>query len=38
MQRVGEDGDFLLAALAAEATSDWLRQLPAIAILRRVWM
>jgi len=38
VQRVGEDGDTLLAALAAEATSDWLRQLPAIVILRRVWI
>ena len=38
VQRVGADGDTLLAALAAEATSDWLRQLPAIFILRRVWI
>ena len=38
VQRVGEDGDTLLAALAAEATLDWHRPLPAIVVLRRVWI
>ena len=38
VQRVGEDGEVLLAALAAEETPAWLRLLPAIIILRRVWI
>jgi hypothetical protein len=38
VQQIGEDGHHLLAALAAPATPDWLRHLPAAEMLRRVWV
>jgi transposase len=38
VQQIGEDGHHLLAALAAAATPDWLRHLPAAEMLRRVWV
>ncbi len=38
VQRIGEDGHHLLAALAAPAAPDWLRRLPAAEMLRRVWV
>lgn len=34
---MGEDGFALLGALDAEATCSWLRDLPAVQTLRRVW-
>ena len=37
-QQIGEDGHHLLSALDAAATPDWLRQLPATVMLRRVWI
>jgi transposase len=36
--QVGTDGDRLLAALWASETPEWLRALPAVDILRRVWV
>jgi len=38
VQQIGEDGHHLLTALAAPATPDWLRHLPAAEMLRRVWV
>jgi transposase len=34
---IGADGIHLLAALQAPAVPAWLRELPAVAVLRRVW-
>ncbi|MFC1960854.1 IS1182 family transposase [Chloroflexota bacterium] len=34
---IGTDGQYLLTALDAPDTPDWLRQLPAVVILRQVW-
>src|SRR3954463_13764083 len=38
VQQIGEDGHYLLAALAAPSTPGWLRHLPAAEMLRRVWV
>ena len=35
---VGRDGDALLAAVAAPDAPAWLREVPAVRLLRRVWM
>lgn len=35
---VGRDGDALLAAVAAADAPVWLREVPAVRLLRRVWM
>jgi len=37
-ETIGTDGFSLLAALADPATPAWLREVPALAILRRVWI
>ena len=38
VQQIGEDGHHLLAALVAPCAPDWLRHLPAAALLRQVWV
>jgi transposase len=38
MQCYGEDGLYLLDAIFATATPFWLRQIPAVETLRRVWV
>jgi transposase len=37
-KQVGQDGMFLLKALFAPDTPSWLREIPAVDILRRVWV
>jgi transposase len=37
-QRIGEDGRALLAAVDAPEAPAWLRDVPAVATLRRVWL
>ena len=37
-QLIGEDGQALLASLYAEDAPQWLRQVPAVETLRRVWV
>ena len=37
-REVGEDGHHLLAAVWADEAPDWLRRLPAVEILRRIWI
>lgn len=37
-ETVGTDGHELLAALYADASPEWLRQLPAVETLRQVWV
>lgn len=37
-EAIGRDGDRLLAAVYAEASPNWLRQLPAVSTLRQVWV
>jgi Transposase DDE domain len=37
-EQVGRDGHALLAAVAAPDAPMWLRQVPAVALLRRVWV
>jgi len=38
VQQIGEDGHRLLAALVAPNSPEWLRHLPAVDMLRRVWI
>jgi transposase len=35
---IGEDGHALLSAVFSDDAPDWLRQLPAIDVLRRIWI
>lgn len=37
-ESVGRDGDALLSAIYADEASIWLRELPAVKTLRRVWL
>lgn len=37
-QAIGEDGHHLLAAMCAPDAPDWLRRIPAVEILRRIWV
>jgi len=37
-QRIGGDGSTLLAALYASEAPAWLREVPAVEVLRRVWI
>jgi hypothetical protein len=37
-EEVGSDGYQLLVAIDAEAAPGWLRDVPAVAVLRRVWL
>ena len=37
-ETVGRDGEALLSAVAAPGTPAWLREVPAVEILRRVWV
>lgn len=37
-EQIGRDGHHLLTALYDEATPSWLRELPAVEILRQVWI
>jgi len=36
--RIGQDGYHLLSAVYSQAAPDWLRELPSIQVLRRVWI
>jgi transposase len=38
VQQMGEDGHRLLAALVAPPSPEWLRHLPAVDMLRRIWV
>jgi len=38
VQRIGADGAALLAAIGSPDTPAWLREVPAVAVLRRVWV
>lgn len=38
VQQVGQDGHQLLASLDTPAAGDWLRQIPAVEVLRQVWV
>ncbi|QCO17180.1 IS1182 family transposase (plasmid) [Azospirillum brasilense] len=38
VRELGEDGHHLLAAIWADEAPDWLRRLPAVEILRRIWV
>ncbi len=37
-EQIGADGDALLSAVYASGTPAWLRQVPAVETLRRVWL
>ena len=37
-EEVGRDGDALLVAIAASDAAAWLREVPAVMLLRQVWM
>jgi transposase len=37
-ERIGADGDLLLRFLAAPDAPEWLRQIPAVEVLRQVWI
>ncbi len=37
-EQVGQDGSALLSALFASSSPSWLREVPAVDLLRRVWL
>lgn len=38
VEQVGQDGSALLSALFASSSPSWLREVPAVELLRRVWL
>lgn len=38
LQQIGQDGSHLLHAIYSEDTPDWLREIPAVEVMRQVWI